>query len=375
MVTRVLLTALAALTTAGVVLVAQPADRDRAEALSRRAADRIAALRDEADRLASERQSLLGELRRLEVARELRALELQRARDEAARAAMEVVALDAQVTTLDARVRASLPEIEARLVTLYKLGRGQYARLLLSATDGRQFAQAVRIASAVAEQDRQRLADYRQRLAELASARAEIAGRQQRLQELERVAAEARAASERAVDQHLALVREIEGRRDLNEQYAGELLLSQRRLQAVLAGFASPASLSLPITPFKGDLDWPVPGLIRQRFGATEGGRPPSRGIDIGAPEGSAVHAIHDGAVAFAEIFTGFGRLVIVDHGGQTFSLYGNLGETQVRQGDRIARGEPVGTVGLGGDGTAGIYFELRVDGRAVDPLQWLSKR
>jgi len=87
------------------------------------------------------------------------------------------------------------------------------------------------------------------------------------------------------------------------------------------------------------------------------------------------VHAVHDGTVAFADTFTGYGRLVIVDHGNQTFTLYGNLGELQVVKGAHVSKGAVVGSVGLS-DGQAGVlYFELRVDGRPVDPLQWLAKR
>jgi septal ring factor EnvC (AmiA/AmiB activator) len=171
------------------------------------------------------------------------------------------------------------------------------------------------------------------------------------------------------------MVRDIDTRRDLNARYAAELFASQQRLQAVVAGLAGAESATLPIGPFKGDLDWPVPGTLRRGYGAGSQNRPASRGIEIGAPEHAAVHALHDGMVAYAGAFAGFGRLVIVDHGSQTFTLYGNLGEMTVQRGARIRRGESLGTVGLASDGTAGIYFELRIDGQPVDPLQWLVKR
>lgn len=360
---------------AGLALGAQPIDREQAEALARRAAERIAALRAESDRLGAEQQTLLGDLHRLEVERELRDAELARARDMAAQVAADAEAMQRQVTALDGRARASLPDIQARLVTLYKLGRGRYARLLFSATDSRQFAQAVRLTAAVAEQDRQRLEQYRRQLEEVAAARVQAQRRQEELRELEASAARARASAERAVERHLTLVRNIESQRDLTVQYAAELQGAQRRLQAVLAGFANPSSVGLPIRPFKGDLDWPVPGSVRSRFGDTVAGRPPARGIEIAAPEQAAVNAVHEGRIAFADTFAGFGRLVIVDHGSQTFSLYGNLGEVQVAEGARVQRGDPVGTVGLAQDGSAAIYFELRVDGQPVDPLQWLAKR
>jgi septal ring factor EnvC (AmiA/AmiB activator) len=87
------------------------------------------------------------------------------------------------------------------------------------------------------------------------------------------------------------------------------------------------------------------------------------------------VTAVHEGVVAFADVFSGFGKLVIVDHGAQTFSLYGNLADVGVTRGAHVQHGDAVGTVGVAATGAAGLYFELRVDGRAVDPLEWLRRK
>ena len=66
---------------------------------------------------------------------------------------------------------------------------------------------------------------------------------------------------------------------------------------------------------------------------------------------------------------------MILDHGSQTFSLYGDLLEPAVKKGDRIDRGQRVGSVGPTSTGATGLYFELRIDGRPVDPLQWLKRK
>jgi septal ring factor EnvC (AmiA/AmiB activator) len=130
------------------------------------------------------------------------------------------------------------------------------------------------------------------------------------------------------------------------------------------------------LKPFQGELDWPVNGSVRERFGQTASGdRASSNGIEIAAAEGAPVKAIHDGTVAFADAFTGFGKLVILDHGAQNYSVYGNLLEISVTSGARVDAGETVGSVGPSVIGTSGLHFELRIDGAAVDPLQWLRKR
>ena len=73
---------------------------------------------------------------------------------------------------------------------------------------------------------------------------------------------------------------------------------------------------------------------------------PGDSGVQFAAAEGSPVRAVHDGTVAFSGPFTGYGNLVIVDHGAQTFSLYGQLGEIQVERGATVERGQTIGRRG-----------------------------
>jgi len=88
------------------------------------------------------------------------------------------------------------------------------------------------------------------------------------------------------------------------------------------------------------------------------------------------VRAVHAGTVAYAGPFTGYGGLVILDHGEQAYTLYGYLASVAVERGARVERGDLLGTVGrppIGGG--ARLYFEIRVDGQPVDPVEWLRKR
>ncbi|HWP99751.1 MAG TPA: peptidoglycan DD-metalloendopeptidase family protein, partial [Vicinamibacterales bacterium] len=134
---------------------------------------------------------------------------------------------------------------------------------------------------------------------------------------------------------------------------------------------------SLPLAPFRGDLPWPVRGRVRAAFGDRSAARRAAfarRGIEIAAPLGSPVTAVHDGRVAFAGPFAGFGTLVIVEHEPGAYSLYGHLETAAVGRGDHVDRRAPIGTVGLTPGGRPALYFELRVDGRPVDPLEWLER-
>jgi septal ring factor EnvC (AmiA/AmiB activator) len=358
-------------------LAAQPGDRTRTEALARRAGDRLVALQREADRLAREESSLLTQLRRLEVDRELKAEELRHADAERARAQQDLEATTARIRTLEASEAAARPELEARLVEMYKLGKARYARLLLSAPDVRRIGQAARTVAALARLDRERVEAHQRTIGELRASRGTLEDRIRHAQQARDLAEKAQTAAARAAQAQSELVREIDRRRDLNAQLSAELQAAQQKLQRSLRDPSNAAadSPSLPLQPFRGDLPWPVSGQIRRRFGgtSTEPGVS-SNGIEITAGEGLTVAAVHDGVVAYAGSFAGFGNLVIVDHGSQAFTLYGDLLDVAVTKGARLDRGQPIGLVGPLPSGGTGVYFELRVDGRAVDPLQWLKR-
>jgi septal ring factor EnvC (AmiA/AmiB activator) len=193
----------------------------------------------------------------------------------------------------------------------------------------------------------------------------------------------ARADADRAALSRSRLIAQIDARRDLMAELAGELQAAQQRLQQTLGAISSGApraasdAAALPIKPFQGDLDWPASGRLMSRFGRqgnSVSSAAAQNGIQIGTQEGSVVRAVHDGTVAYAAPFTGYGNLVIVDHGTQTYSMYGQLGSMTVARGGRIDRGQAIGTAGRVLAGTPGLYFEMRVDGEPVDPLEWLRK-
>jgi septal ring factor EnvC (AmiA/AmiB activator) len=361
-------------------LSAQSADRDRTEALARRATDRLQALHGEAERLASEEATLLGDLRKLEVDRQIKSEEFRQVDTRYRKTAAEFTSINQRVRQLEERDRAERPGLRARLVEMYKLGQGRYLRMLLSTSDLRRVGQASRTVAALADLDRQRIAEHERTLAELKATRSQIEGRKRELEKLRGAAERAQTEAAAAARARNDLIEDIDRRRDLNAQLAGELAAAQQRLQLQLreigAGAPAVESAALPLRPFRGDLDWPADGLtIRRRFDSSGARGAMSNGMEFAVPEGTPVRAIHDGTVAFADTFSGFGNLVILDHGSRTFSLYGNLLDVAVKKGARVDRGQPVGSVGSTPAGPAGLYFEMRVDGQPVDPLQWLRRK
>ena len=180
------------------------------------------------------------------------------------------------------------------------------------------------------------------------------------------------------------LIRQIDERRDMNARMAGELELASRRLQDTMkGGAAAPASSSAfavrSIKPLRGLLDWPVATQGPPRPGV-QGLGPASanvlrNGIELPATESQPVHAVHEGRVVYADSFPSLGQLIIVDHGGMAFSLYGYMGLIAVSKGMTVTAGQTIGSSGRSPEGQPSLYFELRIDGQPVDPLQWLKPR
>lgn len=368
--------ALVAAALAGGSLVAgqAPAPGDR-EALSARAAARIRSLQREADQLAARARTLFNELRRLEIDKALAEERADEADRQVVRATVDRDHAAARVAALEAERVAATPGVAERLVSIYKRGRGGYARLLLSADDPRAFGRLTRGVAAVAALDRARIEAHRRTLASERAALAELEARRAEVVALQEAAAAARATLDKAVAARNASLAALDRRRDLAAQYVAELQQAQEALQATVGAFDETPP-DLPFEPFRGTLDWPVRGRLLTRFGPSRDGRFGTaivrNGIEIGADEGTPVLAVHGGTVAFAQPFSGFGALVIVDHGGGAFTMYGHLRDAGVEKGARLARGSQVGTVGVTPGGIPALYFEVRVDGRPVDPLQWL---
>lgn len=372
----------AAVFAASVPLTAQPATTDRAaaEMMARRVAERVRSLQREADRLAGEARTVVGDLRRLEVQRDLASERARQADAEAAAAEQQLRLVSDRLTAVEAKRVADLPDLRARFVELYKRGPGTYARMLAGVRDLRELGRATRAVSSLARINQQRIDDHRRTLEAVRAERAAVQARTRELHARRAEAQQARGAAERALAARAALVADIDRRRDLNAQLAGELLVAQQKLDAAVKGVATGPSVeavSVPFSAFRGALDWPVAGTVIGGFGQPNRMAAGSvrNGIEIAAPEGSPVRAVHPGTVGYAGTFTGYGNLVIVDHGGGQYTLYGYLASATTERGQRVEAGDELGRVGLAPAADPALYFEVRVDGRSVDPVQWLRRQ
>lgn len=382
---RAALFALALLTS--VTAQAQDADEAQRTAQEQDAKKKLAAVRAEIKTLAEQQRATTGE--RSEAARTLREKELAlaavakdvHALDEkliAQQARLDQ--LDDQRVRLEATLKSQREALAALLRSAYALGNHEELKLLLQQDDvdaiSRVLAYHRYFQRAQVEQIERLLGDLKQ----LANVQASIKTATQELSETRAARSAEGDKLETERNARAALVAEIDAK--LSDQGAriaalgkdeAELTQLLERLRDVFADIPKQLSGAEPFASARGRMAWPLQGRIVTAFGAADESGRRSSGTLLASKNGSAVHAISHGRVAFADWLRGYGLMIIVDHGDGYLSLYG-CNETLLKDvGDWVDAGDTIATSGAsGGAKTPGLYFELRAKGQAVDPRSWL---
>lgn len=234
------------------------------------------------------------------------------------------------------------------------------------------------------EQQRQQAAALAQDRRQRASVLSELDSRYQDRTERE----QALGKDARALEQVLASLRAAAARAEAERRAAARRAAEQAR-QAAAANSGStrsparatpgkvpPRVVANAPAPRVGGLGWPLSGNLLARYGGRLPDGRNSAGVLIGAPAGSTVIAVADGTVVFSDWMTGYGMILIVDHGNGYMSLYAHNDTLLKDAGATIKRGEAVAKVGnSGGQGVTALYFELRRNGQPVDPATWLQRQ
>lgn len=266
-----------------------------------------------------------------------------------------VQTLNATLARLDEIAREEEEDVQ-RLRTLREDLQQKQERL---ASAQQQRTQAIRVLSAQLDSDDEKLQKLKrdqqalqavmERLAREAAEREQREAERRRQEQLARAAAQAKAAQSKSA-----------------ASKSEEPLKAEPKPDPVQADFKA--------QPYKGRCPLPVAGGVRSSFGSARAGGLRWNGIVVAAASGTAVRAIRPGRVAFADYLRGYGFLVIVDHGRGLMSLYGQNQSLQKKAGDTVAGNEVLATVGdSGGNDMNGLYFEIRVRGKPVDPAGWCA--
>lgn len=339
--------------------------------------ERLEAEKRAFDALGTEKKELLTLLDTLErLARDssqrIATLERQRQRLERQRSE-----LTRELERNSAAVRAQQAALGPRLLLLYRLHKRDALGALLAADDFSTLIKRQRAVETLIATDARALEE----LATLTRYQGLVARRLERLEASgERYLRALR--TEQAVGQaRLArfadLLASIGAEQNRASRLIAELEASEKEL-AAMVGELAPATQLSGFRARKGQLPFPAKGLVEVGFGKVVNPRfntvTVQKGVDLRAQAGAPVVAVAAGTVAFAGWLKGYGNLVIVDHGAGYHSLYAHLSAMEVEVGNAVEEGEALGAVGdTGSLKGAFLYFEIRKQGQAIDPLPWLK--
>lgn len=282
---------------------------------------------------------------------------------------------------LERSIADSEDDLGRLLREVYKVGPTRYLRVIAASSSPTDFAAGQRAVEALGLGESRRIESYRADRQRLDEVLAEM-GRQR--DDLDRIERELQAKEQELRDSRRrknAVLAGIRREQASQTRALGELSGMEKEIRGLLESLARPGSggllASRGFARRRGQLAWPIQGTLAVPFGNVRHPRfntvVPHPGIDIAALAGQGVHSVFDGRVIFSTWFRGYGEMVVLDHGDGYLSIYGHVSERLVVVGQEVRQGELIARSGEGGAfETAGLYFEIRHDGRPEDPGPWL---
>ncbi len=304
-------------------------------------------------------------------------------RKQASQQQKRLAELDQQETKLVRTLESQRESLKKQIRAAWMEGDAPAVKVLLNEIDPDKIARTMTYYEYLSRDTVERLEAFSENLQQLQATRQEVQAGRLRLAKLEKDLADRQqklAASKSQRQQTLASLKaDIKNRLNEREQLEADRQRLEKLLREVeqaIANIPSPNE-SAPFRSLQNRLPWPAAGKVASAFGDSYAeGKLSYNGMLINTPEESEVKAVHYGRVVFANWLRGFGLITILDHGDGYMTLYGHSSSLFTSPGDWIAAGEAIGLSGrTGGTEEPAVYFEVRHNGKPVNPARWLGTR
>jgi len=320
------------------------------------------------------------------------------------KAQSDIVDLQGEIGRLQSRRSGQEEVLGRRLRALYKLqAQGGVLPIVLSGDDPVAQAVQLRHLTTLATVDARLIREYRVTSEVMADRKSRLEARGRELASLRSEADQERDDFDQEAARRRALLARIQDERAYHDRMVGELSEATRRLEAFIRdlqekqrravakvpppsrprpapGETVPGPTGPGFASLRGRLAWPADGRVVAEYGPQVNPRFGTKtfrnGIDIEATEGSNIVSVFPGQIVYTGWFRGYGNLIIVDHGGEYYTVYAHAADIRVTEGDEVKQGQIIGTVGdTGSLQGPRLYFEVRHEGKPQDPAQWLRPK
>lgn len=343
---------------------------------------RISELKASMDEAARERDRLTADLQKAEVRiGEKRASlrELERERGYSERRSAELGAeIDKQEQVLDEQSG----QLGDQLKAAWMSGDQEKLKLLLNQQDPATLGRLVVYYGYLNEYRSENIQSITDALDRLTALRAEVAAEAARISDIAKRRYDELTQLNEAQERRQGLLASLKQRMATESEEIERLAAEERDLTRLIDELTMilsdyPIRSEEPFREFKGRLTWPVAGQLQHDFGQPRiGGELRWNGVVLLAPRGREVRVVYHGRVVFADWLAGMGLLVIVDHGDGYMTLYGYNETLAIDEGDWVAPGDVIATVGnSGGQAESALYFEIRRGQDPVDPGDWVTRQ
>jgi septal ring factor EnvC (AmiA/AmiB activator) len=342
----------------------------------------IDAVRQELKKLEKEKVGTLTHIEKLDESINLSVMYIDEVTSQESDERNRVRELTVDIAKLEDKMKVMKDDIRERLVRLYKWTPFYKLEVMFSGKSLPQILSTSYYLQILAQDDQKRFFEFK---ADWERYLADKKMREDLLKTLE----------ERRLDKEDELSQLNQERREKNQildkvgkeekekkEVEKELKSAQRKLEELVANLEKQREKTPSGNNYlevnRGRLMWPCEGSVTTKFGKVVHPKynttTKNNGIDIVSGYGNNVFAVAPGKVVYAGRFMGYGNLILLDHQDGYYSLYGHLSEMLVKVGDEITKGRIIGRIGESGSLSGPLlHFELRKDGKPVDPLIYLE--
>jgi len=348
----------------------------------------IKSVKDEIDNLQKKESGYLEALHKIEKLLLDTEKELQSIEKDLKLAQKEIEKAKDEIVIEKEKLKEKTKLLENRLREIYKSHLTGYLEILFNSESFSDFLTRFRYIKNILSLDAEVINDIRQQTKKIENNKMNLENREEILSLLKKEVEKEKENIEFSIESKKSIINKIDSQKEAYLKSLEELEQSSQEIKNIIERIhkqkeedskeaSRKEAPTITLKPKKGILALPIQGKIISGYGRQKNTEfntyTFNSGIDISAPLGQVIHAAGSGEVIYTGDIKGYGQIIIIDHGGRVTTLYAHLSKNLVNIGDKVKKEQTIGQVGdSGGVSSPRLHFEVRVEGKPTDPMNWL---
>ncbi len=293
-----------------------------------------------------------------------------------------IKSLNSELKTLEKSLKSQKEALSSQIKAAYMMGQNETVKLLLNQQNAIEMGHAVIYYQYLNKTRSHQILEYNLLVQEKTRLKERVTSKSKELAELKKNQFRQKNRFTANRSRRNKLIAQLNNKIISNEDTLVSLQTHRKKIEQLLISLGEVLA-DIPGIPagekafstLKGQLPWPVAGRITNKYGAKKARSDLKwNGVVLAMNYGEPVHAINKGRVIFSNWLQGYGFIIILDHGSSYMSLYGYNQSLLKEPGEWVKKGDVIATVGdSGGQDKSGLYFEIRKQGKPVNPKNWCS--